>query len=125
MLSLPSIHPVANAPGRSYSRQWPVQIAMIDGCSAFVSTGWQPTRKVAQTVNAIRSRVQPCCASDVWVITRFTCCDGYQQTGGILRPFSQLVDEVNALSIAWVNIELTKDAAEIGYARFLYAVSAG
>jgi hypothetical protein len=26
--------------------------------------------------------------------------------------------------IAWVNIELTKNAAEIGYARFLYAVSA-
>jgi len=22
---------------------------------------------------------------------------------------------------AWVNVELTKDAAEIGYARFLYA----
>ncbi len=25
--------------------------------------------------------------------------------------------------LAWVNIELTKNAAEIGYARFLYAVS--
>jgi hypothetical protein len=24
--------------------------------------------------------------------------------------------------IAWVNVELTKNAAEIGYARFLYAV---
>jgi hypothetical protein len=31
------------------------------------------------------------------------------------RPFGDLV--------AWVNIELTKNAAEIGYARFLYAVS--
>lgn len=30
------------------------------------------------------------------------------------RPFSDLV--------AWANIELTKNAAEIGYARFLYAV---
>lgn len=30
------------------------------------------------------------------------------------RPFSDVV--------AWVNIELTKNAAEIGYARFLYAV---
>lgn len=29
------------------------------------------------------------------------------------RPFSDV--------IAWVNIELTKNAAEIGYARFLYA----
>ena len=26
--------------------------------------------------------------------------------------------------VAWVNVELTKNAAEIGYARFLYAVSA-
>jgi hypothetical protein len=26
--------------------------------------------------------------------------------------------------IAWVNVELTKNAAEIGYARFLYAVRA-
>lgn len=33
------------------------------------------------------------------------------------RPFGDI--------IAWVNIELTKNAAEIGYARFLYAVSAG
>jgi len=24
--------------------------------------------------------------------------------------------------VAWVNLELTKNAAEIGYARFLYAV---
>jgi hypothetical protein len=32
------------------------------------------------------------------------------------RPFGDV--------IAWVNIELTKNAAEIGYARFLYAVSA-
>jgi hypothetical protein len=31
------------------------------------------------------------------------------------RPFSEVV--------AWVNIELTKNAAEIGYARFLYAGS--
>ena len=31
------------------------------------------------------------------------------------RPFGDV--------IAWVNIELTKNAAEIGYARFLYAVS--
>jgi len=30
------------------------------------------------------------------------------------RPFSEIV--------AWVNIELAKNAAEIGYARFLYAV---
>jgi hypothetical protein len=30
------------------------------------------------------------------------------------RPFADV--------IAWVNIELTKNAAEIGYARFLYAV---
>lgn len=30
------------------------------------------------------------------------------------RPFGDV--------IAWVNIELTKNAAEIGYARFLYAV---
>lgn len=30
------------------------------------------------------------------------------------RPFSDVV--------AWVNVELTKNAAEIGYARFLYAV---
>lgn len=30
------------------------------------------------------------------------------------RPFGDVV--------AWVNIELTKNAAEIGYARFLYAV---
>ena len=27
--------------------------------------------------------------------------------------------------VAWVNVELTKNAAEIGYARFLYAASAG
>ena len=33
------------------------------------------------------------------------------------RPFSDV--------IAWVNVELTKNAAEIGYARFLYAVSVG
>ena len=32
------------------------------------------------------------------------------------RPFGDVV--------AWVNIELMKNAAEIGYARFLYAVSA-
>jgi len=32
------------------------------------------------------------------------------------RPFSNVV--------AWVNIELAKNAAEIGYARFLYAVNA-
>jgi hypothetical protein len=32
------------------------------------------------------------------------------------RPFGDVV--------AWVNIELTKNAAEIGYARFLYAVRA-
>jgi hypothetical protein len=32
------------------------------------------------------------------------------------RPFGALV--------AWVNIELAKNAAEIGYARFLYAVRA-
>lgn len=32
------------------------------------------------------------------------------------RPFADVV--------AWVNIELTKNAAEIGYARFLYAVRA-
>jgi hypothetical protein len=32
------------------------------------------------------------------------------------RPFGDV--------IAWVNVELTKNAAEIGYARFLYAVSA-
>jgi hypothetical protein len=32
------------------------------------------------------------------------------------RPFGHV--------IAWVNVELTKNAAEIGYARFLYAVSA-
>ena len=31
------------------------------------------------------------------------------------RPFGDVV--------AWVNLELTKNAAEIGYARFLYAVS--
>ena len=31
------------------------------------------------------------------------------------RPFGDI--------IAWVNVELTKNAAEIGYARFLYAVS--
>ena len=30
------------------------------------------------------------------------------------RPFGDVV--------AWVNVELTKNAAEIGYARFLYAV---
>ena len=33
------------------------------------------------------------------------------------RPFGDVV--------AWVNIELMKNAAEIGYARFLYAVRAG
>jgi DinB superfamily len=33
------------------------------------------------------------------------------------RPFGDV--------IAWVNLELTKNAAEIGYARFLYAVGAG
>lgn len=33
------------------------------------------------------------------------------------RPFGDVV--------AWVNIELTKNAAEIGYARFLYAVRSG
>jgi hypothetical protein len=33
------------------------------------------------------------------------------------RPFGDVV--------AWVNVELTKNAAEIGYARFLYAVRAG
>ncbi len=33
------------------------------------------------------------------------------------RPFGDVV--------AWANIELTKNAAEIGYARFLYAVRAG
>lgn len=33
------------------------------------------------------------------------------------RPFGDVV--------AWVNVELVKNAAEIGYARFLYAVSAG
>ena len=27
--------------------------------------------------------------------------------------------------IAWVNVELTKNAAEVGYARFLYAVGSG
>ena len=27
--------------------------------------------------------------------------------------------------VAWVNVELTKNAAEIGYARFLYAVTVG
>lgn len=32
------------------------------------------------------------------------------------RPFGEVV--------AWVNVELTKNAAEIGYARFLHAVSA-
>jgi hypothetical protein len=32
------------------------------------------------------------------------------------RPFGDV--------IAWANVELTKNAAEIGYARFLYAVSA-
>jgi hypothetical protein len=32
------------------------------------------------------------------------------------RPFGDVV--------AWVNVELTKNAAEIGYARFLYAVNA-
>jgi hypothetical protein len=32
------------------------------------------------------------------------------------RPFGDV--------IAWVNLELTKNAAEIGYARFLYAVRA-
>jgi hypothetical protein len=32
------------------------------------------------------------------------------------RPFGDV--------IAWVNVELTKNAAEIGYARFLYAVRA-
>ena len=32
------------------------------------------------------------------------------------RPFGDV--------IAWVNVELTKNAAEIGYARFPYAVSA-
>jgi hypothetical protein len=32
------------------------------------------------------------------------------------RPFGDI--------IAWANIELTKNAAELGYARFLYAVSA-
>lgn len=32
------------------------------------------------------------------------------------RPFGDVV--------AWVNVELTKNAAEIGYARFLYAVKA-
>jgi hypothetical protein len=37
--------------------------------------------------------------------------DGFQD-----RPFGDV--------IAWVNVELTKNAAEIGYARFLYAVSA-
>jgi hypothetical protein len=30
------------------------------------------------------------------------------------RPFGDV--------LAWVNLELTKNAAEIGYARFLYAV---
>lgn len=33
------------------------------------------------------------------------------------RPFGDVV--------AWANVELTKNAAEIGYARFLYAVRAG
>ncbi|MET0402901.1 MAG: DinB family protein [Cystobacter sp.] len=33
------------------------------------------------------------------------------------RPFGDVV--------AWANVELTKSAAEIGYARFLYAVRAG
>ncbi|GAB4577794.1 MAG: DinB family protein [Anaerolineales bacterium] len=33
------------------------------------------------------------------------------------RPFGDVV--------AWVNLELTKNATEIGYARFLYAVRAG
>lgn len=33
------------------------------------------------------------------------------------RPFGDVV--------AWVNVELTKNAAEIGYARFLHAVRAG
>jgi hypothetical protein len=33
------------------------------------------------------------------------------------RPFGDV--------IAWVNVELTKNASEIGYARFLYAVRAG
>ena len=33
------------------------------------------------------------------------------------RPFGDV--------IAWANVELTKNAAEIGYARFLYAVRAG
>jgi hypothetical protein len=27
--------------------------------------------------------------------------------------------------VAWVNVELTKNAAETGYARFLYQVRAG
>jgi hypothetical protein len=33
------------------------------------------------------------------------------------RPFGDVV--------SWVNVELTKNAAEIGYARFLYATRAG
>jgi hypothetical protein len=33
------------------------------------------------------------------------------------RPFGDVV--------AWANVELTKNAAELGYARFLYAVRAG
>lgn len=33
------------------------------------------------------------------------------------RPFGDVV--------AWVNVELTKNAAELGYARFLYAVRSG
>jgi hypothetical protein len=40
--------------------------------------------------------------------TRWPCCN---------RPFGDVV--------AWVNVELTKSAAEIGYARFLYAVRGG
>ncbi|WP_317987833.1 hypothetical protein [Hyalangium gracile] len=33
------------------------------------------------------------------------------------RPFGDVV--------AWANMELTKNASELGYARFLYAVRAG
>jgi hypothetical protein len=33
------------------------------------------------------------------------------------RPFADV--------IAWVSVELTKNAAEIGYARFLYATRTG
>lgn len=56
-----------------------------------------------------RARIEPMTAAELHAINR-------THWPFASRPFGDIV--------AWVNIELVKNAAEIGYARFLYAVRA-